>query len=500
MTVLAFSLNHHRAPLDMRGRFAFGAEQIPQALADLRRQLSDSVSEAALLSTCNRTELYLVGEAQPETLASQALNWLSAQTGNPVVPLSLAAQSSMSRAITLSPTALAPHVQSAQNDDAARHVFRVASGLDSMVLGEPQILGQMKAAVRQASTAGTLGSTLHQLFQRSFAVAKEVRTRTEIGSHTVSMAAAAVRLAAELFEDLSSLHVLFVGAGEMNEGVATHFSARQPSSMAFALRHPARGEALAKKLGAKTLPLSELPNQLQHYDVVISCTSSTLPLIGMGAVESALKARRRRPMLLVDLAVPRDIEAEVGELPDAYLYTVDDLAARVRNAGDKRLAAVEQAEAIVDIGVSSFAQWCEQRSSVPLIQALQQRAEEWQRLEIQRASRLLARGDGVEAAMRALAQGLSQKMMHGTLRALHEAQGDGRRQMNDTASQLWLRRPPECLAASALTAHPSDNANANANAIDDAATAVAEPSGPGYPAEQAQSSFDNEQLGLRAAA
>jgi len=459
MTVLAFSLNHHRAPLDMRGRFAISAEQVPGALKDLRQHLSASVSEAALLSTCNRTELYLVGDAPVETLSEQALNWLSAQTAK-TAKCDRTASASQSSPRTqpcsapLSPTLLAPHVLSAEDHDAARHVFRVASGLDSMVLGEPQILGQIKSAVRQASQAGTLGSTLHQLFQRSFAVAKEVRTRTEIGSHTVSMAAAAVRLASEIFEDLTALRVLFVGAGEMNAGVATHFAARQPRSMAFALRHPERGQALADKLGATTLPLSELPNQLQHYDVVISCTSSTLPLIGMGAVERALKARRRRPMLLVDLAVPRDIEAEVRDLPDAYLYTVDDLADRVRNAGDRRQAAVEQAEAIVDAGVSGFAQWCDQRSSVPLIQALQQRAEEWQRVEIQRASRLLARGDSIEAAMRALAQGLSHKMMHGTLRALHEAQGDRRQQMSDAASQLWLRRPPECLAASAPEAHP----------------------------------------------
>ena len=421
MTVVALSLNHHTAPLDLRGRFAFRPDQLAGALQSLRGHWQRDAPEAALLSTCNRTELYLVGGSAPTDMVQPALDWLGAQ--------------GHADAATL-----ARHTRVVEDQDAARHVFRVASGLDSMVLGEPQILGQMKSAARKASEAGTLGSTLHQLFQRSFAVAKEVRTRTELGAHSVSMAAASVRLAAELFEDLGQLQVLFVGAGEMIELVATHFAARKPKSITLANRHPERAQALAQRLGASTLALAQLPHELHRFDVVVSCTASSLPLIGLGAVERALKARKRRPMLLVDLAVPRDIEPEVARLTDAYLYTVDDLASRVRSAGDKRQAAVEQAEAIVDAGVHGFAQWCDQRGNVPLIQALQMQAEEWQRAEIQRAVRLLARGGQMEDVLQALAQGLSHKMMHGTLRALHEAEGEQREQVAHAAQRMWLKR------------------------------------------------------------
>ena len=422
MSVLALSLNHHHAPIDLRGRFAFRPEQIAGALHSLRQQLQRAAPEAALLSTCNRTELYLVADAAQDDLLPPVLDWLGQQG-------EVAAER------------LREHTCVAQDDQAARHVFRVAAGLDSMVLGEPQILGQIKTAVREAGAAGTLGSTLHQLFQRSFAVAKEVRTRTEIGAHSVSMAAAAVRLSAELFEDPTRLNVLFVGAGEMIELVATHFAARKPQSITLAVRHAERAQALAGRLQGRTLALSELPTQLHHFDVVVSCTASSVPLIGLGTVERALKARRRRPMLLVDLAVPRDIEPEVTRLADAYLYTVDDLAERVRVAGDRRQAAVQQAEAIVDAGVQGFAQWCAQRRSVPLIQALHHQAEDWQRAEIQRASRLLARGADIETVLQQLASGLAHKMMHGTLRALHEADDPRQRdELSRAASRLWLRQ------------------------------------------------------------
>ncbi len=434
MSVIALSLNHHHAPLDLRGRLAFRPEQIAGALQSLRTRLQAAQPEAALLATCNRTELYLSAAAPQADLLPPLLHWLGEQ-----------GQVDAAR--------LRSHSCVVQDSEAARHVFRVASGLDSMVLGEPQILGQLKSAVREAANAGTLGSTLHQLFQRSFAVAKEVRTRTELGAHSVSMAAVAVQLAADLFEDLAQLHVLFVGAGEMSELVATHFAARRPQSMTLAVRHTGRAQALADRLGAATLPLSELPQQLQRFDVVVCCTASALPVIGLGAVERALKARRRRPMLLVDLAVPRDVEPEVARLPDAYLYTVDDLADRVRVAGGRRQAAVQQAEAIVDAGVQGFAHWCRQRHSVPLIQALQQQAEHWQRAEIQRAGRLLARGEDVDDVLQSLASGLAHKMMHGTLRALHDADdGPARAALVQTAERLWLRPDPAQATANATAA------------------------------------------------
>jgi glutamyl-tRNA reductase len=421
MSVLALSLNHHSAPLDLRGRFVFRTDQLAQALHSLRSKLQWAAPEAALLSTCNRTELYLVADAPATELAAPAFDWLAGQG-------------------QVAGAALAAHACVVQDAAAARHVFRVASGLDSMVLGEPQILGQMKSAVREASAAGTLGCTLHQLFQRSFAVAKEVRTRTEVGAHSISMAAAAVKLAGELFGDIRPLHVLFVGAGEMIELVATHFASHAPCSMTLANRHAERAQALAGRLGALTLPLAELPQRLHQYDIVVSCTASALPLIGLGAVERALRARRRRPMLLLDLAVPRDVEPEVAELDDAYLYTVDDLADRVRSASGLRQAAVQHAEQIVDAGVQGFAQWCAQRDTVPLIQALQHQAQDWQRAEIQRASRMLARGEDVHDVLQALARGLQHKLMHGTLRALHDSDGTEQVTLAQDAQRLWLRR------------------------------------------------------------
>ena len=421
MTVLALGINHRSAPLDLRSRFAIPAPQLGAALGSLRQRLQRLAPEATLLSTCNRTELYVAGDAaQAAELVQPALDWLAEQGGT-------------------TGAALADHAYVVEHTEAARHAFRVAAGLDSMVLGEPQILGQIKQAVRQASQAGTLGSTLHQLFQRSFSVAKEVRSATEIGAHSVSMAAATVRLAAQLFEDLRQVRLLLVGAGEMIELMATHFAARQPLSMTVANRTLERGEALAQRCGATAMRLSSLPQRLHEFDVVVSCTASTLPLIGLGAVERALKARRQRPMFMVDLAVPRDIEPEVTRLSDVYLYTVDDLSSLVQTAGDKRHAAVARAEAIVDAGVQGFAHWLEQRASVPLIRALHQQADQWRAAELQRAQRQLARGEDIGLVLDGLTRGLTAKLMHGALAELRCADEAHRGQVADTVSRLFLR-------------------------------------------------------------
>ncbi|MBK6853035.1 MAG: glutamyl-tRNA reductase [Burkholderiales bacterium] len=421
MTVFALSLNHHSAPVDLRGRFAFTLEQIPPTLLGLRGALSRVEPEVALISTCNRTELYVAAQGhRANGMVNPALDWLARHGG-------------------VSTDQLLAHTHVLEHQQAARHAFRVASGLDSMVLGEPQILGQMKQAVREADAAGTLGTTLHQLFQRSFSVAKEVRTSTEIGSHSISMAAAAVRLAGQLFEDLKKIRILFVGAGEMIELAATHFAAKAPRHIAIANRTLERGEKLASHFGAEAMRLSDLPSRLHEFDAVISCTASTLPLIGLGAVERALKARKRRPMFMVDLAVPRDIEPEVGQLDDVYLYTVDDLSALVQTAGEKRQAAVSQAEAIIDAGVQNFVHWLEQRAAVPLIQALQTQADTWRQGELIRARKLLAKGGSVEEALDALARGLTQKMLHGALAELHNADLAQRAQMSDAVSRLFLR-------------------------------------------------------------
>jgi glutamyl-tRNA reductase len=417
MAVWALGINHTTAPLDLRGRFAFAIDQVEPTLHAMRNALT-RVPEAALITTCNRTEIYCAGE---QAQLEPTLAWL-AQCGG--VPADL----------------LRAHSYTLNDGLAARHAFRVASGLDSMVLGEPQILGQIKDAVRAAEAAGALGTTLSQLFQRSFAVAKEVRTSTEIGAHSISMAAAAVRLAGQLFEDLSEVKVLFVGAGEMIDLCATHFAAKNPKSIAIANRTLSRGEELATKFGAEVMRLADLPERLHEFDAVISCTASTLPLIGLGSVERALKTRRRRPMFMVDLAVPRDIEIEVKALEDVYLYTVDDLAGVVQTAQANRQAAVAQAEAIVDAGVQSFLHWIEQRSTVPLIQQLNAQADEWRASEIARARKLLARGEDVDTVLEALSKGLTQKMLHGAMAELRGGDSHTRERASAAVQQFFLRK------------------------------------------------------------
>ncbi|MCB8745900.1 glutamyl-tRNA reductase [Rhodoferax sp. U2-2l] len=417
MAVWALGINHTTAPLDLRGRFAFAIDQVAPTLHALRGALSRQ-PEAALISTCNRTEIYCACE-QPQL--QHTLDWLAHSGG-------------------VSPEVLRAHSYALTDGMAARHAFRVASGLDSMVLGEPQILGQIKDAVRAAEAAGSLGTTLSQLFQRSFAVAKEVRTSTEIGAHSISMAAAAVRLAGQLFENLNEVKVLFVGAGEMIDLCATHFAAKNPKSIVIANRTLARGEELARKFGAEVMCLSDMPDRLHEFDAVVSCTASTLPLIGLGSVERALKKRRRRPMFMVDLAVPRDIEIEVKELEDVYLYTVDDLAGVVQTAQASRQAAVAQAEAIVDAGVQNFLHWVAQRSTVPLIQALNAQTDEWRNIEIARARKLLLKGEDIDTVLEALSKGITQKMLHGAMAELRAGDPAARDRASAAVHHFFLRK------------------------------------------------------------
>jgi glutamyl-tRNA reductase len=423
MTVWTLGINHHTAPLDVRGRFAFAVDQIAPMLQGLRQSLGggDRV-EAAILSTCNRTEIYAASD--PSGLHG-SLSWLAELGG-------------------LSVQGLQQHTYLHKSDAAARHAFRVASGLDSMVLGEPQILGQLKDAVRVADESGALGTTLNQLFQRSFAVAKEVRTSTEIGAHSISMAAASVRLAGQLFEDLSKIKVLFVGAGEMIELAATHFAAKNPKRMVIANRTLDRGEKLASRFGGEVMRLADLPDRLHEFDAVISCTASTLPIIGLGAVERAVKARKHRPMFMVDLAVPRDIEPQVKDLEDVYLYTVDDLAHVVQTAKENRQAAVAQAEAIIDAGVQSFMHWMDERNpltgSVGVIQQLNAQADEWRAHELARARKLLAKGEDVDAVLEALSRGLTQKMLHGAYAELHAGDHRTREHTAQAITKIFLRK------------------------------------------------------------
>ncbi|MEO6986226.1 MAG: glutamyl-tRNA reductase [Paralcaligenes sp.] len=405
--VLTFGLNHVSAPVAVRERVAMPLDLLKPALDGLRAAFGSSVKEAAILSTCNRTEIYCAAEPQvSEHLPSWMADFNRLEAGS-----------------------LQPHLYQYQQNEAVRHAFRVASGLDSMVLGEPQILGQMKDAVRVANEAGALGTTLHQLFQRTFSVAKEVRSQTAIGAHSVSMAAAAVRLAERVFGDLSQASVLFIGAGEMIELCATHFAALNPKQVMVANRTLERADLLAARFRAKTMKLAELPDKLADFDVVVSCTASSLPILGLGMVERASRLRRHRPMVMVDLAVPRDIENEVGRLADVYLYSVDDLGRMVQSGTDARRAAVVQAEAIIETRVQNFMHWMENREIVPAIINLQQAADRVRLAELDRARRLLARGESPELVLEQLAHGLTQKYLHGPLAALNHSEAAEREQL-----------------------------------------------------------------------
>jgi glutamyl-tRNA reductase len=414
MTLFALGLSHSTAPLPVRERVVFHVEKLFDALGELTR--GQRVAEAAILSTCNRTELYL-SAGEPQTAAE----WLAQYH-------------------RLQPEELRPYLYTLPQDQAVRHTFRVAAGLDSMVLGEPQILGQMKEAVRAAQAAGTLGTVLHKLFQRTFAVAKEVRSTTRVGANSVSMAAAAVKLAARIFPSLREQTVLLIGAGEMIELCATHFAAQAPARIAVANRTLERAQALAHRFAGHALELRSLASQLQDYDIIVSCTASSLPILGKGLVERALRARRHRPMFMVDLAVPRDIEAEVAELDDVFLYTVDDLHAIVQGNLDARRSALEQAEAIIETQVGQFMHWMAARASVPLIRQLREQGEAARRHELERALRLLQRGDDPKAVLEALSQGLTNKLLHAPTQALNESAGDERQALAALIERLYRTR------------------------------------------------------------
>lgn len=425
MQFVAVGLNHTTAPVSLREKVAFPVDQIGQAVASARAWFgrdgtADAGKEAAILSTCNRTELYAAGRVAGgvEEAIDATAHFLAHYHKLPY-------------------SELRPYLYTLPQDNAVRHAFRVASGLDSMVLGEAQILGQMKDAVRYAEAAGGLGTYLHQMFQRTFAVAKEVRSTTAIGAHSVSMAAAAVRLSQRIFDTISEQNVLFIGAGEMIELCATHFAAQSPKSLTIANRTLERGEALAHRFDGRAIRLADLPEQLAKFDIVVSSTASTLPILGLGLVERAIKARRHKPMFMVDLAVPRDIEPEVGRLNDVFLYTVDDLATAVQTGMENRQAAVAQAEAIIETRVQSFMHWVDSRAVVPLIQDLHETSEALRLAELERARKLLAKGEDIETVLEILSKGLTAKFLHGPQQALHKAQGDERARLAALLPQLF---------------------------------------------------------------
>jgi glutamyl-tRNA reductase len=417
MQLFAFGMNHHTAPLAVREQVTFHAENLEAALRDLVAR--ESVREAAIISTCNRTEVYC---STHEPI--RAIDWLA-------------------RFHHLKAPVLEPFLYTLPRERAVAHAFRVASGLDSMVIGEPQILGQMKDAVKSAEHAGTLGTVLHKLFQSTFSVAKAVRTQTDIGTSSVSMAAAAIKVAERIYPSIAGQKILFVGAGEMIELCSTHFAAKQPREMTFANRSMERGEQLASRFQGRAITLNDLPDQLPLHDIVVTCTASTLPILGKGMIERALKARRHRPILMIDLAVPRDVEAEVAELDDVFLYSVDDLGKIVQEGLDIRHAAVAQAEAIINANVHAFMHWLENRELVPTIRALRDQVERMRRHELERAARMLAKGDDPEKVLEQLSHSLTNKFLHAPTHALNSAEAADRDALVAALTRLYEINPPE---------------------------------------------------------
>jgi len=400
MSLYTLGLNHQTAPVQVRERVSFAPEALGNALRELLT--GARVKEAAILSTCNRTEVYFHG-AEPAPVVS----WLEDFHGVPK-------------------DSLAPYVYALPRAQAVAHAFRVASGLDSMVLGEPQILGQMKQAVRHAEAAGSLGLVLNRLFQRTFAVAKDVRTRTDIGTASISMAAAAVKLAERIFPSIAEQRVLFIGAGEMIDLTATHFAARKPKSMTIANRTIERGKQLAERLVAEAIVLTEMPERLHEFDIIVTCTASTLPILGKGLLERVVKVRRHRPVFIVDLAVPRDVEPEAAELDDVFLYSVDDLSNIVKDNLQIRRESVAQAEEMIAEQTESFLRWLQGRAVVPTITALHGHHEQLRTAELDRARKLLAAGTPPDQALEALARALTNKFLHAPTQALNQA-GDAER-------------------------------------------------------------------------
>src|SRR5487761_2242838 len=417
MQLYAFGLNHQTAPLEVREQIAFNVDSMEPALRDLVG--NSAVKEATILSTCNRTEVYCSTSAP-----TQAVDWLAAYHHLPA-------------------NEIEPYIYRLPQEEAIKHAFRVASGLDSMVLGEPQILGQMKQAVRQAEQAGTLGFLLHKLFQRTFSVAKDVRTQTEIGANLVSIAAAAVKLAERIYPSISEQSILFIGAGEMIELNAVHFAARNPKHITVANRTLERAQVLARRINGHAITLNELPEQLAHHDIIVTCTASQLPILGKGMVERALKARKHKPLFIVDLAVPRDVEAEVADLSDVFLYSVDDIAEVVKDGLDARQSAVKEAEVIIASGVSDFVHWMESREVVPTIRALRDHAERSRRQEVEKAMRLLAKGESPEKVLEAMSSGLTNKFLHAPTHALNQVHGGDRENFLEVVHRLYHLHSPE---------------------------------------------------------
>ncbi|WP_417225250.1 glutamyl-tRNA reductase [Amphritea sp.] len=417
MALLALGINHKTASVSVREKVAFAPEQMADALAQAC-QLAH-LKEVAILSTCNRTELYCSTELEG---TRALLEWLGSYH-------------------SLDPDELQVCSYAHWGQEAAQHMMRVASGLDSLVLGEPQILGQLKSCYAVSQSAGVVGAELDRLFQQTFAVAKKVRTDTAIGENPVSVAYASVSLAQHIFADLSQSKALLIGAGETIELVARHLSEAGVQQMTVANRTLVRAEALAAEFDAKAILLGDIPEALEDADIVISSTASQLPILGKGAVESALKKRKHRPVFMVDIAVPRDIEHEVADLDDVYLYTVDDLKEVIEENVRSRESAAREAEALVEVGAMEFIRQLRSLGAVETVMSLRQQAEALRDVELDKALRQLSNGKDAASVLNNLARGLTNKLIHSPTVQLRKASAEGRDDYLEIAQDLYQLSP-----------------------------------------------------------
>lgn len=412
MTLLAFGINHTTAPLAIRERVAFAPDGLERALAEARQMAG--LSEVAILSTCNRTEIYAASDAE----ADQLLQWLLDHT-------------------RMGEEDLEHCFYCYRDHEAVGHMMKVAGGLDSLVLGEPQILGQMKSAYAVASQAGTIGAALHAAFQQVFGVAKRVRSETAIGENPVSVAYAAVTLAQQIFSDLKQDTALLIGAGETIQLVARHLKEQGIRKLIVANRTLDRAQQLSRELGAEAILLADIPEYLPQADIVISSTASQLPLLGKGAVESALKKRKHKPVFMLDIAVPRDIESEVGDLDDVYLYTVDDLHAVIDQNKKSRQAAADKAREIIAEGLSHYLETQRAQDAAATIRTYRAQAEALRAAELAKAQRALEAGSDPGQVMSQLARSLTNKLLHPPSAALRRASAEGRSQLVASARELF---------------------------------------------------------------
>jgi glutamyl-tRNA reductase len=413
MSLLALGLNHTTAPVTIRERITFGPDIVVAALRNLSEQ--PGIREAVILSTCNRTELYCHTEPDVEELTRE---WLAQFHGLVVEDIS-------------------PYLYSHHDRDAVDHLLGVASGLDSLVLGEPQILGQVKSAFQTACDAGRAGKLLTRLFQHAFSTAKQVRTDTAIGDSPVSVAFAAVSLARQIFADLNRQTALLIGAGETIELAARHLTQNGVGRLIVANRTISRAQELAEQFDAYAISLAEIPTHLADADIVVSSTASPVPVLGKGTVESALKRRRHQPMFMVDIAVPRDIEAEVANLEDIFLYTVDDLDEVIQDGLRSRQDAAVQARQIIGYQVDEFLAWMRSLDAVGLIQDYRRQASATRDDVLQKAQRMIEAGKSPDEALVFLANTLTNKLLHTPSAQLREACSAGQTELLEAANTLF---------------------------------------------------------------